>query len=257
MKNLKGSFILLSLMIVAVVMFPRGAKASLAAQAWAGPSTSSAMLSADVTKKDAMKKASVRKQSPTQAIKELDATLDEFKAGKNLTPQEEAHNREIKMKIIHGTFDIRELSKLSLAKHWNGLTPAQQNRFVDLMVSLLEEKALFSKEQSAAKSKKGGKYYVKYRGHKFLSKDKKKSFVRTKVILPAENIDIDLNYKLRKQNGEWKIYDVIVDEASLVSNYKYQFNSIITKHSYDELVNRMTKKLNEIKAERADKNSKS
>jgi len=190
------------------------------------------------------------KKSPTAAIKDLDGMLDDFKTGKNLSATDEEHNRKLKMKIIHGTFDVRELSRLSLAKHWKGLSPEQRNKFVDLMVSLLEEKALFSKEQSAAKSKQGGKYKVLYRGHKYLNKGKSKSFVRTKVLVPSENVDINLNYKLKSENGEWKIYDVIVDEASLVSNYKYQFNSIITKHSYDELVRRMSNKLDEIKSKR-------
>jgi len=239
------------MVLLAVLWAPETAFASLAAKAWAGPS--SAML--DAGAKSKIRTDVKQRQTPTEAIKELDAMLDDFKSGKNLTPTEEAHNRELKMKIIHGTFDVRELSKLALSKHWDTLTPEQRNHFVDLMVSLLEEKALFSKEQSAAKSKKGGKYVVKYKGHKYLGTDKKKSFVKTMVIVPSENIDINLNYRLKREDGEWKIYDVIVDEASLVANYKFQFNSIITKHSYDELVRRMTKKLNEIKADREQKSS--
>lgn len=231
------------------------------AKAWAGgmvgsvdvkkTTTSSTKSQGDENAIDDM----IPKMSPTGAIKDLDAMLDDFKTGTNLSANEEEHNRQLKMKIIHGTFDVRELSKLSLAKHWFNLTDAQRDHFVDLMVSLLEEKALFSKEQSAAKSKKGGKYKVFYKGHKYLDAKESKSFVRTKVVIPSENIDIDLNYRLRRQGGEWKIYDVIVDEASLVANYKYQFNSIITKHGYDELVNRMTKKLNEIKTERRSSDS--
>lgn len=248
MKKLRADLVCLCAIVMIVAWLPCTAGASWATKAWAGPGPNSAMLDRNATSKVSAK--AKLSQNPTEAIKELDAMLDDFKSGKNLTPAEEAHNRQLKMKIIHGTFDVRELSRLALAKHWNNLTPAQQNHFVDLMISLLEEKALFSREQSAAKSKKGGKYYVKYRGHKYSDKDKKKSFVRTKVIVPAENIDIDLNYKLKREDGGWKIYDVIVDEASLVSNYKYQFNSIITKHSYDELVNRMTKKLNKIKEDR-------
>jgi ABC-type transporter MlaC component len=41
---------------------------------------------------------------------------------------------------------------------------------------------------------------------------------------------------------------VIVDDASLVDNYRYQFDSIITKNGYPELVNRMQKKLAELRA---------
>ena len=191
--------------------------------------------------------------TPTRAIQDLDDMLDDFKVapkGQTLTAKEEEHNRETKQNIIHGTFDIRELSKQSLAKHWKQRTTQEQKDFVQVLTDLLEEKALFSKEQSAAKSKSGGKYYVVYRGHKFYDKAKTRAFVRTKVVVPSEKIDITLNYRLKKKGDEWKIYDVIVDEASLVDNYRYQFNSIITKHGYPDLVGRMTKKLNEIKAKR-------
>jgi phospholipid transport system substrate-binding protein len=233
------------------------AAATAAVKTQALGAMSSASLTGDVVKKDAAAKDTLAAKdaaplavSPTQAIKDLDAMLDDFKTGKNLSAADEQHNRDLKMNIIHGTFDIRELSKLALANHWPTLTSQQQDHFVDLMVSLLEEKALFSKEQSAAKSKSGGKYKVVYQGHKFLDPAKTRAFVKTKVLVPSENIDINLNYKLKTDNGKWKIFDVIVDEASLVANYKFQFNSIITKNSYDELVNRMQKKLDEIKTNR-------
>lgn len=256
-RLLRNSMLVVAIVAAAGLYIPKAFAQT--GKAWAGNSATGTALTATATpvepasdseSESGSASGGVPKKSPTTAIKELDGMLDDFKTGTKLSAAEEEHNRKLKMKIIHGTFDVRELSRLSLAKHWKGLTPEQRNEFVDLMVSLLEEKALFSKEQSAAKSKQGGKYKVLYRGHKYLNKNKSKSFVRTKVIVPAENVDIDLNYKLKSEGGEWKIYDVIVDEASLVSNYKYQFNSIITKHSYDELVRRMTKKLDEIKGKR-------
>lgn len=203
--------------------------------------------------KTAPKKRYYPAGTPTRAIQDLDDMLDDFavaSTGGKLTAEQQAKNRSLKQKIIHGTFDIRELSKLSLSKHWDKRTPAEQDEFVSLLTDLLEEKALFSKEQSAAKSKSGGKYYVIYGGHKFLNKAKTKSYVRTKVVVPAENIDITLNYRLKKVGSEWKIYDIIVDQASLVDNYRYQFDSIIRKNGYDELVSRMKKKLDQIKGER-------
>ncbi len=195
--------------------------------------------------------------SPTRAIQDLDDMLDDFKVvpkGRKLSASQETHNRKIKQDIIHGTFDIRELSRLSLSKHWGKRTPVEQDGFVTLLTNLLEEKALFSKEQSAAKSKSGGKYYVNYTGHKFLNKGKTKAYVRTKVVIPSENIDITLNYKLKRKDGQWKIYDVIVDEASLVDNYRYQFNKIIVKNGYQDLVNRMSRKLSQIRRDREERN---
>lgn len=260
MSTSRSRLVIAVFFLIVALCFGASAWASMTSKAWAGGEYNSAMLDEDLAKREpdptTKKKNIMPKITPTQAIKDLDAKLDDFKVGDDLTAEQEEYNRKLKMDIIHGTFDIRELSRLALARHWNGLSQAQRDNFVDLMVSLLEEKALFSKEQSAAKSKSGGKYKVLYKGHKYSGKDKSKAFVRTKVVIPAENIDINLNYKLKRQDGEWKIYDVIVDEASLVANYKYQFNSIITKHSYDELVSRMTKKLNEIKTDRADKKAK-
>lgn len=191
--------------------------------------------------------------TPTRAIQALDDMLDDFitkPKGEKLTAQEEAHNRELKQKILRGTFDLRELSRLSLAKHWDARSEAERNQFVSLLTDLLEEKALFSKEQSASKSKSGGKYFVVYRGEKFEDPAKSRAFVRTKVVVPSENIDIGLNYKVKKSSSDWKIYDIIVDEASLVENYKFQFDSIIKKHGYADLVRRMQDKLSDIRADR-------
>lgn len=189
--------------------------------------------------------------SPTRAIQDLDGMLDDFKNGGNLSDVDRSFNEELKRKIIRGTFDIRELSRLALAKHWDAKSEAERNHFVDVMVTLLEEKALFSREQSAKKSKEGGKYRVVYRGEKFLNESKTKAMVKTVVLVPSENIDVKLNYSLTKNGSEWKIYDVIVDEASLMQNYRYQFNTIITKYGYEDLIARMTKKLNEIREKRS------
>jgi len=207
--------------------------------------------------KDAVKAAGMKqisylpKGTPTRAIQELDDMLDDFHVGK-LTAQQEEENRELKRKIIHGTFDIHELARLALAKHWTEISQEEQERFAKLLTDLLEEKALFSKEQMAAKSKSSKKYRVLYKGDKFTDPKKTVAFTRTRVVIPSENIDIGLNYKLKRQDGEWKIFDVIVDEASLVDNYRYQFDSIIKKHGYPDLVKRMNDKLEELRKKRKD-----
>jgi len=54
---------------------------------------------------------------------------------------------------------------------------------------------------------------------------------------------IEIDYKLQKINGKWLIYDVILDEVSLVSNLKTQFHKIIKDESFNELINRMQKRL--------------
>ena len=47
---------------------------------------------------------------------------------------------------------------------------------------------------------------------------------------------IAINYRLKQSGGTWKVYDVLVDHMSLVSNYRNQFNRIMNKNGYDTLI---------------------
>ncbi|MCZ6549018.1 MAG: ABC transporter substrate-binding protein [Deltaproteobacteria bacterium] len=58
-----------------------------------------------------------------------------------------------------------------------------------------------------------------------------------------------LDYKLHQVGNEWKIYDVVAEDISLVNNYRSQFNRVITRSSYEELVSRMKQKLSEATGE--------
>lgn len=187
--------------------------------------------------------------TPTRSIQDLDAKLDDYKTGPNLTEADKEHNRELKRDILHGTFDVKELARLALEKHWFPRTYKQRQEFVDLMTNLLEDRAILSKEQGQKKAKSERVYAVKYLGDKFLNQKQSRAVTNTSVYVKSEDIVVKLDYKLRNQDSEWKIYDVIMDGASLVDNYKYQFDRIITKNDYAELVRRMDAKLQEIREE--------
>lgn len=185
--------------------------------------------------------------TPMRAIQDLDAQLDDYRTGSNLTEEDEAHNKRLKKDILHGTFDVKELSRLALEKHWIPRTYAERAYFVDLMTRLLENKAILSKEQGRKKTKSSQVYLVKYEKDSYLNGKKTRALSETKVYVKAEDVTVELDYKLRLKNGKWNIYDVIMDGASLVDNYKYQFDRIITKNGYPELVNRMEKRLDDMK----------
>lgn len=212
--------------------------------------------------------------TPTRAIQDLDQLLDGYIVSPE-TPEEEAHNRQLKKKALDGTFDIKTLARISMAKHWDTLTTKQQDHFVNVLSQLLERKAVFAKEQGggSGKKKEGASYKVTYEGHKFLGSDnsKTKALVKSWVNIPSENLKISLNYKLHQVDRPvqelrdpilatrlplpddwptikgWKIYDVIVDDASLLDNYRYQFDSIIKKNGYEDLIRRMESKLKDMK----------
>lgn len=183
--------------------------------------------------------------TPIRAIQDLDDMLESYVTDPQ-TPEEKQYNNDLKKAVLHGTFDIRELCSLALGKHWAERIPQEQDYFVDLMIRLLERKAIFSKEQGLKKKKSKSLYQITYSGQKFLDPDQTNALAMSKVHVPSESITVDLHYKLKKESGHWKIYDVIVDGASLLDNYKYQFDKIIEKEGYSNLVHRMEAKLQEL-----------
>ena len=68
--------------------------------------------------------------------------------------------------------------------------------------------------------------------------------VRTVVV--KANDRIPLNYRLMNEGGTWKVYDVVIEGVSLVSNYRSQFSRIIHESSYAELVRRLKTKVSEL-----------
>lgn len=185
--------------------------------------------------------------TPTRAIQDLDDKLDDYKTGTNLTPEDLEFNKNLKKEILHGTFDIRELCQLSLSKHWDEITPQDRDYFVQLLTDLLENRAILSKEQGQKKAKSENVYTITYKGDKYLNPDSTRVLTRTSVYVKSEDIRVELDYKLKKVDGVWRAYDVIVDNASLLDNYKYQFDSIIKKNGYPDLVKKMEDKLASLK----------
>jgi len=71
--------------------------------------------------------------------------------------------------------------------------------------------------------------------------DKNRAQVDTKII-PNNGEPTTVNYRLHHVQGEWKIYDVVVEDISIVSNYRSQFNRILAKGSIDDLLKQLREK---------------
>lgn len=61
-------------------------------------------------------------------------------------------------------------------------------------------------------------------------------------IVKKNGEELPVNYKLDLANGDWKVYDVIIENISLVNNYRSQFNHVLAKSSINDLLNRMRSK---------------
>jgi len=135
---------------------------------------------------------------------------------------------------ISPRFDFHEMAKLSLGTEWYRRTPKEQTEFVKLFADFLK-KAVVSRIEPYSNKK------VTYTGD---SVDESYAKVGSKLQTPGGE-EVKINYMLRRLQSGWKIYDLIVEDVSLVKNYRAQFSRVISKSSYEELVHRIKQKLNE------------
>src|SRR5262245_3844777 len=148
-------------------------------------------------------------------------------------PQNAEKRRAQIREVARGVFDFDEMGKRALARHWAARTPEQKKRFGELFTDLLEN-SYVSKIEA-------------YGGEKIVylpeQADGDVVTVRSKLIT-QRGTEIPIDYRMQKEGDRFRVYDVSIEGVSLVSNYRSQFNKIITQSSFDELLKKMeTKRL--------------
>jgi phospholipid transport system substrate-binding protein len=133
--------------------------------------------------------------------------------------------------VIFARFDFSEMARRSLGPEWRRRTPAEQQEFVNLFTDLLQESYIGTIES--------------YNGDKVLYnrefQDQDNAEVQTTLTTRSEAA-YSINYRLRLVGKDWKVYDVVIENISLVNNYRSQFSRVIGKSSYEELVRTMKEK---------------
>ena len=136
--------------------------------------------------------------------------------------------------IYKGMFNEIEFSRRTLARNWSKLNTAQQKEFIQLFEQVLE-KTYIDKILSYTNEKID--FYKESMNSETLAE------VQTKVITSSKEIPIF--YRLILKDGAWKVYDVVVENVSLVQNYRTQFNDILAKNTPEQLLEILRKKVKE------------
>ncbi|GAQ94977.1 phospholipid transport system substrate-binding protein [Thermodesulfovibrio aggregans] len=180
--------------------------------------------------------------SPKEQIKKTVDNVISILKDPKYKGQKKAQQRRAALRAeISKVFDFEEMAKRSLGVYWKDRTPQERKEFVELYKDLLE-RSYSGKIESYTDEE------VIYTDEKI--ENGKFAEVKTKIIT-KERKEIPINYRLYFNGNEWKVYDVVIEGVSLVSNYRSQFNKIIRTYSYQELVKRMkTKQLEELMREK-------
>ena len=176
--------------------------------------------------------------SPTEQVRQVVDQVVRIVADPELKkPQKERQRRQALKSAIGSIFDFAEMAQRSLATHWKERTPAERQEFVSLFETLLENsyagkiESYHDEQIVYLKESVTGEY----------------AEVKSKV-KAAKGDDYSLDYRLMQKGGKWRVYDVVIEGVSLVSNYRGQFNRIVNNQGYPELLKKLRSKSAEIKA---------
>jgi phospholipid transport system substrate-binding protein len=165
--------------------------------------------------------------TPTEQIQE---TIQQVLSVVRNTANSHEQRKEMLRETLMPRFDWFEMARQTLGKHWS-VAAGRENEFIGAFADFLgnsyvgnigsfkDEKILFVQE----------------------SIESNQAQVKTKIV-PGKGEPTSVNYRLHRVEGHWKIYDVVVDDISIVVNYRSQFNRILTRGTFDDLLRQLREK---------------
>jgi phospholipid transport system substrate-binding protein len=162
----------------------------------------------------------------------VDGILDILKKGDTM---DKAARRSAMEVIIDERFDFRAMSQRTLATNWKKASDAEKQEFTDLFKQLIQSSYVGKLEAYTNET-------VEYVTEKVKGR---KALVET--MIKTASADIPLNYKMYSKDGNWLVYDVIIEGVSLISNYRSSYQTIVKKEGFDGLMAKMKAKIEELK----------
>jgi phospholipid transport system substrate-binding protein len=136
--------------------------------------------------------------------------------------------REAVRHLAEQVFDVSETAKRALGPHWLHRTPAEREEFVKLFANLLEQTYI-------ARIDEFGGEKLTYVSEQI---EGDRAIVRARITT-KNGTEVPIESRLLQKESRWLIYDILVENLSLISNYRSQFDRVIRTTSYDELVKRL------------------
>jgi phospholipid transport system substrate-binding protein len=154
--------------------------------------------------------------------------LNDQELGKPAHAQE---RRQTLRRLADDILDVEEISRRSLGRHWRERTPGEREEFMRLFGDLLE-RAYVSKVETYSGEK------VAFLGDTI---DGDQAIVKTRIVT-KQGTEIPVEYRMLRRSDRWRAYDVVIEGISLVASYRVQFDKIIQRTSYQQLVKQVREK---------------
>jgi phospholipid transport system substrate-binding protein len=134
-------------------------------------------------------------------------------------------------------FDSQEIAKRTLGIYWKERTEAERKEFIEVFTALVE------KTYASSLDRYRRDFQVLFDQERI---ENDFAEVDSRIIDPTQQRAFSLNYHLHKVNEKWLVYDVVIENVSLVRNYRNQFHRILEKKSYADLVETIRTKIQQL-----------
>lgn len=164
----------------------------------------------------------------TEAVKSTVAELIQVLDDPYLKEHERAEQRRHEIeRIVRQRVSYEEMAKRALGTLWSEINEHDRQEFVGLFVQLL-------RDTFAGRINDHTDEQIVY-----LGEQRKDHFAEVSTQLKGQKVDTRIDFRLMHASGDWLVYDVVLDGASIVSNYRAQFTTIIRDVTYVGLVKKM------------------
>lgn len=134
--------------------------------------------------------------------------------------------------LIDKRLNPEQIAQRALGRHWRDITAEQREEFTSLFLQLLKD-TYINRLQDCSCEHEARFYEQKTRGDRAI----------VYSMLKKDEQEIPIDYRLIRIDGKWKVYDIVVEGVSLISNYRKQFDQIMNRQGYSELIKRLRDKI--------------
>jgi len=134
--------------------------------------------------------------------------------------------------LVNDVIEFREAAALALGAAWSSKPRETQDEFIELFTGVLERGFVAAIVTKASVS---GGVKIPYVGES-VSGDQ--AVVAT-TLLGRNGNDVPVDYRMVRRGNRWKVQDVIIEDVSLIANYRAQFSRILRDYPYTGLIAKM------------------
>ncbi|WP_019023795.1 MULTISPECIES: phospholipid-binding protein MlaC [unclassified Thioalkalivibrio] len=170
--------------------------------------------------------------NPTEIIKQsIDEVYEKLRSNEDRAQEDpDFVIGVIEDKILPGV-DVEGMSRLVLARHWRDASSEQRERFTEAFKNTLLQAYGVQLADHLDKDIR----VIERRSRQ----DDRMAVVATEIVMGSGQSNLQVNYRLRPVNGEWKVFDVEAEGLSFVGNFRNRFNEEINRNGLDALIERL------------------